>query len=135
MVKKDILPAHCRAARGLLRLKAEDLAALAGVARATFTAWELGRYNANQRFIDALCEALAGLGLEWGIDDEGRCYVSAPAVAIHDAENIHKAAGAMMEKFNNAMLATPRRWPRDLEKLDALLTEKQAAKPKPKRGD
>lgn len=57
-------PAQCRAARALVSVSQDELAAASGVAKATIATFELGQRQPYARTLEALRTALEGLGVE-----------------------------------------------------------------------
>lgn len=70
MLKFRMQPAQCRAARALIGMSQEDLAAGSAVAKATIAAFELGQRQPYQRTIEALHRALSDAGVVF-IDENG----------------------------------------------------------------
>lgn len=56
-------PAQCRAARALVSASQDDLAAASGIAKATIATFELGQRQPYARTLDAIQQALEGLGV------------------------------------------------------------------------
>ena len=64
-------PAQCRAARSLLGIEQEAVAASANVARATLIDFEKGRRVPRQSTIDAIRTALEFFGVEFIAENDG----------------------------------------------------------------
>ncbi len=56
---------HLRAARGLLNWSLDDLAASAGVTKATILNWESGRHQPTKVTKDRIRDAFVGAGVEF----------------------------------------------------------------------
>lgn len=56
-------PAQCRAARALVSISQDDLATASGIAKATIATFEVGQRKPYARTLDAIRNALQGMGV------------------------------------------------------------------------
>jgi transcriptional regulator with XRE-family HTH domain len=86
-----ISPAQCRAARALVGLSQDDLAAASKVAKATIGNFEAGKRSPYQRTLDDICAALEAAGVEFINGDRPGVRLNKPVGAVMVAPSVEPA--------------------------------------------